>query len=185
MAQRFTTDEPRQRDGEAPAQPGGSVAALGRVTKYFGGTVAVRDVSLTLHAGRGAGAAGRERRGQEHLREAAGRRPSARCRRGRARRASRPCSPSRLMRSGTASRSCTSIPGLFPDLSVAENIVIGHGPTARLGLLDRARMRERRGPPPGHGRPGLRSGRRRSAGCAAPSSSWSRSPARCRCALGS
>ena len=140
MAQRFTTDEPRQRDGEAPAQPGGSVAALSGVTKSFGGTVAVRDVSLELQPGSVLALLGENGAGKSTcVKLLAGvYRPDA----GAVVLGGQPAllhSPLDAQQRGIAVMH--QHPGLFPDLSVAENIFIGHGPTAALGLLDRAFMR--------------------------------------------
>ena len=109
---------------------------------------------------RGAGAARRERRRQEHLRQAAGR-------------ASIGPTPGRSC--WTASRSSSHAPldaqrhgiavmhqhpGLFPDLSVAENIFIGHDAARRrLGRSTSARMRREAATPARHGRPRLPAGR--------------------------
>ena len=51
MAQRAGGNASAEQELARLAAAGQLVAALYRVTKYFGGTVAVRDVSLTLHAG--------------------------------------------------------------------------------------------------------------------------------------
>ena len=163
-----------------PDQP---VAALQGVTKSFGGTVAVRDVSVALHAGEVLALLGENGAGKSTcVKLLAGvYRPDA----GEVVLDGQPvqlAAPLDAQRHGIAVMH--QHPGLFPDLSVAENIAIGHGTAARLGLLDRARMRE------DADRLLAMVGwavvrRRGSAGCAAPSSSWSRSPARCQCALGS
>ncbi len=42
-----------------------------------------------------------------------------------------------------ASPSCTSIPALFPDLSVAENVFMGHMPRTALGAVDHAAAQAR------------------------------------------
>ena len=71
-------------------------------------------------------------------------------------------------------------PGLFPDLSVAENIFIGHMPRGRSGGLDHRAMRAARERCCSIGRPRRAAPKPGSERCAHPSSSWSRSPARCR-----
>ena len=71
-------------------------------------------------------------------------------------------------------------PGLFPDLSVAENIYLGHMPRDRFGGIDNAAMPGWRAQGAGDGRP-RRAGRNAAGNaCAPPNSNWSRSPARSR-----
>ncbi|MFO1049399.1 MAG: ATP-binding cassette domain-containing protein [Geminicoccaceae bacterium] len=116
------------------------VAALDRVSKYFGGTVAVRDVSLTLHAGEVLALLGENGAGKSTcVKLLAGvYRPDA----GEVVLDGHPVhftAPLDAQRHGIAVMH--QHPGLFPDLSVAENIAIGHGGTGRLGLLDHARIR--------------------------------------------
>ena len=114
------------RGGRRRDDSGGVAAAsLRGVGKSFGGTGALDDVSLELRAGRGAGAARRERRRQEHLRQAAGRGLPARRRARSCSTAGRSTCARRSTRSATASPSCTSIPACSRDLDVAENIFIG------------------------------------------------------------
>ena len=149
-------------------------------TKSFGGTVAVQDVSLELHAGEVLALLGENGAGKSTcVKLLAGvYQPDAGA--GRARRRSRSMlrSPLDAQRRGIAVMH--QHPGLFPDLCVAENIFIGHVPTDRCGrarpCADAAR---------GRGACSTRSASpadptSRSAACAAPSSSWSRSPARSR-----
>ena len=118
---------------------GRSVAALHGVTKYFGGTVAVRDVSLELHSGEVLALLGENGAGKSTcVKLLAGvYQPDL----GQVvldGQAVQFAAPLDAQRRGIAVMH--QHPGLFPDLSVAENISIGHAPTARLGLLDRARI---------------------------------------------
>ena len=130
---------PRARD-EVPGSLA-PAAALDRVSKYFGGTVAVRDVSLTLHGGEVLALLGENGAGKSTcVKLLAGvHRPD----------------PGEVVLDGhpvhftaplDAQRHGIAVmhqhPGLFPDLSVAENIAIGHGGTGRLGLLDHGKMRD-------------------------------------------
>ena len=72
-------------------------------------------------------------------------------------------------------------PGLFPDLSVAENIFIGHSRTGAVGAAGPGRACAREAARLlDDGRAWLPTRDAAAAACAAPSSSWSRSPARCR-----
>ena len=140
MAQRAGGDAPARQELARVSTPERPVAALHGVTKYFGGTVAVRDVSLALHSGEILALLGENGAGKSTcVKLLAGvYRPDAGevVLDGRAVHLAAPLEAQRL---GVAVMH--QHPGLFPDLSVAENIVIGHGPAARLGLLDRARMR--------------------------------------------
>ena len=135
---------PQRADGNAPAglelertlTPGRPVAALHGVTKSFGGTVAVRDVSLALHASEVLALLGENGAGKSTcVKLLAGvYRPDA----GEVvldGQSAQLSAPLDAQRHGVAVMH--QHPGLFPDLSVAENIFIGHGPAARLGLLDR------------------------------------------------
>ena len=141
MAQRVDEDTPAGPELERDSTPEGPVAALHGATKSFGGTVAVRDVSLALHAGEVLALLGENGAGKSTcVKLLAGvHRPDA----------------GEVLLDGEAVQFGAPLdaqrrgiavmhqhPGLFPDLSVAENILIGHGPAAHLGLLDRARMRE-------------------------------------------
>ena len=117
------------------------VLELRDVTKSFGGTVAVRDVSVALRAGEVLALLGENGAGKSTcVKLLAGViRPDA----GQVVLDGRPVeffAPQDAQRHGIAVMH--QHPGLFPDLSVAENLFIGHARTGRFGTLDRARMRE-------------------------------------------
>ena len=117
------------------------IVGLGDVTKSFGGTVAVADVSLELHAGEVLALLGENGAGKSTcVKLLAGvYRPD----RGEVLLDGTPValhSPLDARRHGIAVMH--QHPGLFPDLSVAENIFIGHPHKDRWGNLDRARMAE-------------------------------------------
>jgi rhamnose transport system ATP-binding protein len=137
-------DSAPQRSGEAHnttgMKPDGAIAALRDVTKSFGGTVAVREVSFELRPGEvlallGENGAGkstcvkllagvyRPDRGQIILE---GRSLDLR-------------SPLEAQHHGIAVMH--QHPGLFGDLSVAENLFIGHARKDRWGRLDYSRMK--------------------------------------------
>ena len=120
--------------------PGAAAAALWGVTKSFGGTVAVRDVSLELHAGEVLALLGENGAGKSTcVKLLAGvHRPDT----GEVLLAGAPVhlhAPLDAQRRGVAVMH--QHPGLFPDLAVEENLLIGHEQGSRLGLLDRAVMR--------------------------------------------
>jgi ABC-type sugar transport system ATPase subunit/ribose/xylose/arabinose/galactoside ABC-type transport system permease subunit len=120
---------------------GRPVAELIGVSKFFGGTAAVREVSLALHPGEVLALLGENGAGKSTcVKLLAGvYRPDA----GAVvldGRAVQLMAPLDAQRQGIAVMH--QHPGLFPDLSVAENIAIGHGPVARLGLLDQSRIEE-------------------------------------------
>ncbi|MGE3742515.1 MAG: sugar ABC transporter ATP-binding protein, partial [Geminicoccaceae bacterium] len=125
--------------GPAPV-PGGGAAALRNVTKSFGGTVAVRDVSLELHPGEVLALLGENGAGKSTcVKLLAGvHRPDS----GEVLLAGRPVhlqAPLDAQRRGVAVMH--QHPGLFPDLAVEENLLVGHEQAVGLGLLDRTRMR--------------------------------------------
>ncbi|MFO1035876.1 MAG: ATP-binding cassette domain-containing protein [Geminicoccaceae bacterium] len=107
------------------------------MAKTFGGTVAVRDVSLDLQAGKVLALLGENGAGKSTcVKLLAGVYcPDA----GEVVLDGRPvdlATPLDALRHGVAVMH--QHPGLFPDLSVAENIFLGHAPTLRFGLLDQA-----------------------------------------------
>ena len=115
-------------------------AALRSVTKSFGGTVAVRDVSLELHPGEVLALLGENGAGKSTcVKLLAGvHRPDT----GEVLLAGEPVhlhAPLDAQRRGVAVMH--QHPGLFPDLAVEENLLVGHEQASGLGLLDRARMR--------------------------------------------
>mgnify|MGYP000727012257 CR=1 FL=1 len=116
--------------------PGAAAAALRGVTRSFGGTVAVRDVSLELHAGHVLALLGENGAGKSTcVKLLAGvHRPNT----GEVLLAGEPVqlhAPLDAQRRGVAVMH--QHPGLFPDLAVEENLLIGH----EQGMLDRAAMR--------------------------------------------
>jgi ABC-type sugar transport system ATPase subunit/ribose/xylose/arabinose/galactoside ABC-type transport system permease subunit len=139
MARRADHDAPARPEFDRAALPGGAVAALRGVTKSFSGTVAVRDVSLALRRGEVLALLGENGAGKSTcVKLLAGvYRPDAGevLLDGHAVQLSAPLD---AQRHGIAVMH--QHPGLFADLSVAENLAIGHDPPGRLGLLDRARM---------------------------------------------
>jgi ribose transport system ATP-binding protein/rhamnose transport system ATP-binding protein len=115
-------------------------ASLIDVTKAFGGTIAIRDVSLDLHPGEVLALLGENGAGKSTcVKLLAGvYRPDA----GQVVFDGEPVdlhSPLDAQARGIAVMH--QHPGLFGDLSVAENIFIGHVLTSRAGLLDRESMR--------------------------------------------
>ncbi len=127
---------------EPDGHAGAMVLGLRAATKTFGGTVALKDVSLDLRAGEvlallGENGAGKSTcvklmtglyRPDEGEVVLDGHAVELR-------------SPLDAFRRGIAV--VHQHPGLFGDLSVAENIFIGHMPTDRLGRIDRATVRTR------------------------------------------
>jgi rhamnose transport system ATP-binding protein len=122
---------------EAPA-----VAALAGASKAFGGTVAIRDVSFALRVGQILALLGENGAGKSTcVKLLAG--------------VHRPDSgtvlldgaPAQLAGPLDARRRGIAVmhqhPALFPDLPVAENVLIGHAPLDRLGRLDRPRIEAR------------------------------------------
>ncbi|HVI37911.1 MAG TPA: ATP-binding cassette domain-containing protein, partial [Gaiellales bacterium] len=110
------------------------------MSKSFGGTVAVRDVSLELHPGEVLALLGENGAGKSTcVKLLAGvHRPDT----GEVILAGEPVhlhAPLDAQRRGVAVMH--QHPGLFPDLAVEENLLIGHEQASGLGLLDRARMR--------------------------------------------
>ncbi len=129
----------------SPVEPAGIVGdvvlGLRNATKTFGGTVALRDVSLELRAGEVLALLGENGAGKSTcVKLMTGLyRPDS----GQVVLDGRPVdfrSPLEALRLGVAV--VHQHPGLFSDLTVAENIFIGHMPTTRLKRIDRARMRE-------------------------------------------
>ena len=144
------------------AQGAATPLGLRAAGKRFGGTVAIEDVSFDLTAGRGPGAARRERRRQEHLRQAAGRRLSARRGRRRARRRSPSTShaPLDAQRHGVAVMH--QHPGLFPDLERRrEHLHRPHAATGVPACSTGRGMQAEAARPARHGGPRLRPRRRR------------------------
>src|ERR1700681_4446785 len=129
-----------QAAAEPTAIVGDVVLALRDVTKTFGGTVALRDVSLELRAGEVLALLGENGAGKSTcVKLMTGLyRPDS----GQVVLDGRPVefrSPLDALRRGVAV--VHQHPGLFSDLTVAENIFIGHMPTAHLNRIDRSGMR--------------------------------------------
>ncbi len=126
--------------GRSVSDVDSTVAALRGVTKSFGGTVAVRDVSLELRAGSVLALLGENGAGKSTcVKLLAGvYRPDA----GAVVLDGQPvdlAAPLDAQHHGIAVMH--QHPGLFPDLSVAENLFIGHSLKGAGGLLDQAGMR--------------------------------------------
>ena len=129
-------DDGRRGDRRRAPRPPAAAAAPSCAASRSGSraTQALDDVSLDLAARRGPRARRRERRRQEHAGQDPRRRPPARQRDDPARRRA---DPDRTARP-TPARSGIAVvhqePRLFPDLTVAENVFIGHAPAGRLGI---------------------------------------------------
>ncbi len=124
------------------SSPATVVASLERVTKAFGGVLAVSDVSFELRPGEVLALLGENGAGKSTcVKMLAGvHRPDA----GHLAIDGTPVvlrSPVDALRSGIAVMH--QHPGLFADLPVAENIFIGHAPRDRFGNLDRAQIYDR------------------------------------------
>jgi rhamnose transport system ATP-binding protein len=118
---------------------GDAVLSLRGATKTFGGTVALRDVSLDLRAGEVLALLGENGAGKSTcVKLMSGLyRPDS----GQVILDGQPIqfhSPLEALKSGVAV--VHQHPGLFGDLSIAENIFIGHMPVARLKRIDRTAM---------------------------------------------
>jgi ribose transport system ATP-binding protein/rhamnose transport system ATP-binding protein len=127
-----------RQNATAAAGTGGVAAALDGVTKVFGGTVAVADVSIELRAGEVLALLGENGAGKSTcVKLLAGvYRPDG----GQVYILGKPvafASPLEAQRAGVAVMH--QHPGLFPDLSIAENLFIGQ--TGLRWKLDHARMR--------------------------------------------
>src|SRR4051794_21320993 len=121
---------------EIPAgdPPGGIVAGLSHATKVFGGTVALRNASFDLRAGEVLALLGENGAGKSTcVKLLAGvYRPDE----GTVLIAGKPADLASPLDAQVQGISVMhQHPGLFPDLSVAENIFIGHAPLSRVGLL--------------------------------------------------
>ena len=149
--------------------------------KSFGAVAALRRRVARPARRRGARAGRRERRGQVHAGQGAGRRAPA-ATPARSRSAAQPFE--RRARRRPAPPGIAVIyqePTLFPDLSVAENIFVGPPAAARPGRHRLARAMQparRRSCSTGSASASTRTAGR--AGCRSPTSSSSRSPRRCR-----
>ena len=116
------------------------VIGLERASKFFGGTIALHDVSFSLRAGEVLALLGENGAGKSTcVKLLAGLyRPSI----GMVHLDDRPvefASPLESQRGGVAVMH--QHPGLFPDLSVTENVFMGHMPRRASGGIDRDRMR--------------------------------------------
>ena len=128
--------------GDAVTTPGAAPAALASATKRFGGVLAIRDVTFDLVAGEVLALLGENGAGKSTcVKLLAGvYQPDA----GAVLIDGRPTerwSPLDASRRGIAVMH--QHPGLFGDLSVYENIFLGHMPRNRLGGVDDDRMRRR------------------------------------------
>ncbi|MBV9489312.1 MAG: ATP-binding cassette domain-containing protein [Verrucomicrobia bacterium] len=133
------TDCPADWEGGGDGEPPVAFAELRGVTKSFGGTLALQDVSFALRPGEVLALLGENGAGKSTcVKLLAGvHRPDE----GRIFLEGQPVylrSPLDAQRCGVAVMH--QHPGLFPDLSVAENIFMGHAPKDRWGRLDHAGM---------------------------------------------
>ena len=117
----------------------GAAAGLERASKAFGGTVAIQDVSIGLRRGEVLALLGENGAGKSTcVKLLAGvHRPDTGA-------VILDGAPVELAGPLDARRRGVAVmhqhPALFPDLSVAENVLIGHAPLDRLGRLDRPRI---------------------------------------------
>ena len=139
---------------ENPDVRRGPVLGLENATKAFGGTVAIRNVSLELHAGEVLALLGENGAGKStcvKLLSGLYRPDSGQVILDGARVELR--SPLEAFRRGIAV--VHQHPGLFADLSITENIFLGHMPTDRFGRLNRREIATRGSGAPRHGGPRL------------------------------
>ena len=119
-----------------------AVLTLDQISKSFPGVRALDGVGFDVRAGRGACPAGRERCRQVDADQDHVGRPPARRRHHRLDgEPVRFASPHEAQRRGIATIYQELL--LFPELTVAENIFMGHAPRTRLGGIDWAAMRAR------------------------------------------
>ena len=134
----LTAEKPLPRDAASESMPR---LALSGVSKSFPGVRALHDVSLALYPGQVTALIGENGAGKSTLVENSYRRLPAGRRRGSSSTGDRSASRARMPRSNAGITAIHQETVLFDDLTVAENIFLGHAPKTRFGTIDWKTMR--------------------------------------------